>query len=394
MSPPDWQVVVVGAGPVGLLLGNLLGAAGIRTLLLDKRPAGPSASMAIGLTPPSLALLQPLHLDRRFVAAGVRVEQAVVHGDRGRLGTLSFRALPAPYPFILSLPQAETVRLLEARLEEWPQVDVRRGTELLDLAQDAAGVTAVIRANAAPRDQTVRGAFLVGADGVRSRVRALAGIAAGGGSYAPGFVMADFPDHTSFGHEAHLFFTRFGSVESFPLPAGFRRWVVQAVPAPAPLLPAQLAAAVRQRTGLVLDEGERQFTTAYAVGWRLARRYHCGRVVLCGDAAHQMSPVGGQGMNVGFADAAWLAALLIDCGSAGHSAEARLTHYGAVRRAAARIAIRRAAAGMWLGTRTGRLSGLWRDPLLRLLLAPPLRHRLPPYFAMLTLPHGAPAAGP
>ena len=60
MTPPSWQVVIAGAGPVGLLLGNLLGAGGIRTLVIDKRATGPEASMAIGLTPPSLALLRSL----------------------------------------------------------------------------------------------------------------------------------------------------------------------------------------------------------------------------------------------------------------------------------------------------------------------------------------------
>ena len=117
---------MVGAGPVGLLLGNLLGASGLRTLLIDKRGHGPDASMAIGLTPPSLALLRDLRLDRQFVAAGVRVEQAVVHGDQEILGTLSFRNLPAPYPFILSLPQAETVRLLEAHYERTERTVARQ----------------------------------------------------------------------------------------------------------------------------------------------------------------------------------------------------------------------------------------------------------------------------
>lgn len=393
MTAPAWEVVIVGAGPVGLLLGNLLGAAGVRVLVIDRRARGPEASMAIGLTPPSLAVLHSLGLDRLFIAGGVQVTETVVHGDRQRLGTLSFRNLPPPYPFILSLPQAETVRLLEARLRAWPQAELRRATELLDLEEDAGGVTVILRAGETSGPYRLRGAFLVGADGGRSRVRQLAGIAVTAGSYPHHFAMADFADRSGLGDQAHLFFTRGGSVESFPLPAGRRRWVVQADGQPVPVPAAFLTEAVHRRTGIALHDCERFFCSDYAVSWLLAERYHRGRIALCGDAAHLMSPVGGQGMNVGFADAAWLAEALLACCRDGAAAEPLLTRYGEARREAARLAIGRAARSMWLGTRRGPLAGLWRNPLLSLLLKPPLRHQLPPYFAMLTLPYTRPAAG-
>ena len=393
MAAPEWQVLVVGAGPVGLLLGNLLGAGGLRTLVIDKRTAGPEASMAIGLTPPSLALLRSLQLDQSFIGAGVPIDQAVVHGDRGRLGGLSFDGLPAPYPFILAIPQAETVRRLEDRLADWPEVELRRGTELLALEQAADGVRAILRAGSATATYPIHCTFLIGADGGRSHVRQLAGITSDSGSYPQNFVMADFADHSGFGDQAHLFFTRHGSVESFPLPKGHRRWVVQSGAWPDPVPSGYLAEAVRRRTGIDLDGCTQFFSSAYTVGWLLANSYHRGRIALCGDAAHVMSPVGGQGMNVGFADAGWLAKLLIACCRQGAAAEPLLADYSQARRTAARMAIGRAARGMWLGTRRGRLAGLWRDPLLRLLLAPPLRRWLPPYFAMLTLPHALPGAG-
>jgi 2-polyprenyl-6-methoxyphenol hydroxylase-like FAD-dependent oxidoreductase len=205
--------------------------------------------------------------------------------------------------------------------------------------------------------------------------------------------MADVVDHSGLGDQAHLFFTRYGSVESFPLPAGRRRWVAQTGQDLAPPSPEYLTETVHQRTGIDLRDATLYFSSTYPVGWLLAQRYHRGHTALCGDAAHLMSPVGGQGMNVGFADAGWLATLLTACCREGRAAEPLLAGYGQARRAAARIAIGRAARGMWLGTRCGRLTGLWRDPLLRLLLAPPLRRRLPSYFAMLTLPHTVPAAG-
>ena len=386
MTPPPWQVVIAGAGPVGLLLGNLLGAGGLRTLVIDRRTSGPEASMAIGLTPPSLALLHALQLDRSFTAAGVRVDQAVVHGDHGRLGGLSFRKLLSPYPFILSMPQAETVRLLEARLGDWPTVELRRGTELAALNQDAQGVTATLTDLVSGQDERVRSDFLVGCDGGDSRVRPLMEIAATGGNYPQTFVMGDFADASGFANEAHLFFTRYGSVESFPLPGGRRRWIIQTEQLLRPPPAGLLVGAVRQRSGVDLAGCDCSFESAFAVRHRLAQRYFRGRVALCGDAAHLMSPVGGQGMNVGFGDAAALAGALVACLRQGAAVELLLEDYSRRRQTVAKIAIDRAARGMWLGTRRGWLAGLWREPLLRLVLAPPLCRALPPYFAMLTLP--------
>jgi 2-polyprenyl-6-methoxyphenol hydroxylase-like FAD-dependent oxidoreductase len=266
-------------------------------------------------------------------------------------------------------------------------VELRRAAELLDLEQDASGVTARLRQREAGQPERVRGTFLVGADGGLSRVRQLVGITAAFGSYSHRFAMADFADRSGFGDQAHLYFTADGSVESFPLPGGGRRWVVQADGQLQPVPSAFLVAAVGRRTGIGLDLCDQRFFSDYAVGWLLAQRYHRGRVALCGDAAHLMSPVGGQGMNVGCADAAWLAPTLIACLRQGAAAEALLDRYSQARRTAARTAIDRAARSMWLGTRRGPATRCWRKSLLRLLLWPPLRQRLPPYFAMLTLPH-------
>jgi 2-polyprenyl-6-methoxyphenol hydroxylase-like FAD-dependent oxidoreductase len=391
MIAPEWEVVIVGAGPVGLLLGNLLGASGVQTLVIDKRERSPEASMAIGLTPPSLALLHTLQLDQQFITAGVRVEQAVVHGNKEQLGSLSFHTLPGPYRFILSLPQAQTVRLLETRLGNWPRVTLRRATKLLALEQASGRVTASLQEGEELEIQRVHCDFLVGADGGRSRARRMAGIPIVTSSYPQNFVMGDFADQSNFGDQAHLFFTRHGSVESFPLPGGRRRWVVQTEERLEQVPPRFISQEVCLRTGINLDGSEVYFTSSYAVGRLLAKQYHDRRIALCGDAAHLMSPVGGQGMNVGFADAAWLAKVLIACCREGAEAEPLLADYGQNRRKAARIATGRAARGMWLGTRRGRFSCLWRDPLLRLLLAPPLRRWLPPHFAMLTLPNTFPA---
>jgi len=114
--------------------------------------------------------------------------------------------------------------------------------------------------------------------------------------------------------------------------------------------------------------------------------YVKGRVVVCGDAAHLMSPVGGQGMNVGFGDARRLAAALQRSLREGRSAEQELAAYDSDRRPAAATAIARAERGLHFGTQRGVLACLWRGLIIRLLFIPPLRYKLAPYFAMTTLP--------
>lgn len=387
-TPPSREVVIVGAGPVGLLLGNLLGQAGIRTLIVEKRSAGPDASMAIGITPPSLGILRELELDQTFVDHGVRVDHALVFGNRQQLGELHFHGLPGPWPFILSLPQAETVRLLEERLARETEVELRRGWELQSFHQGSAGVEVALQAPGGHRE-SVHCHYLVGCDGRSGGVRSRLGVRSQARDYPQNFLMADHLDTTDLGSAAVLFFTRSGSVESFPLPWGRRRWIVQTDRFEERPETGLLEELVSRRTGTSLDPDGKTFESAFRVSRLLTDRYHVGRVALCGDAAHLMSPVGGQGMNVGFGDARRLAIALTAILRQGCDPAAEFSAYDADRRPAAAAAIARAGRGMGMGTRRGRLACVWREPVLRFLLSPLMRRHLPPYFAMLTLPGSA-----
>jgi 2-polyprenyl-6-methoxyphenol hydroxylase-like FAD-dependent oxidoreductase len=200
--------------------------------------------------------------------------------------------------------------------------------------------------------------------------------------------MADFDDNTDFGSEAHLYFSRRGSVESFPLPDGKRRWVVLMQPRSDPDEElAALARRVEAEAGIDVTIGSPSFQSRFTPERILCRRFERGRVFLAGDAAHVMSPIGGQGMNTGFADAKLLADTLLRIGDRalrpGHPA----TRYSRARRRAFRIASARAARGMWLGTRQGKAASAVRSLFIRrVLMRRPLRSRLAPYFAMLTIP--------
>lgn len=379
-------VVICGGGPVGLLLAVLLDRAGIGSVLIERRVDPPSMSMAIGITPPSLCILRRLGLAEPFVAHGVRVCRAVVHEDREQIGELSFASLPGDFRFILSLPQRTGMDILARSLARARQVAFLQGHELVGV--EPAGDAVHCRVRGPAGEYALRAGYVVGCDGHRSSVRDWAGLSATPRWYGSRFMMADFPDHTGFGAAAHLYFGRRGSVESFPLPGGLRRWVVSAAAEewgrePAEVIPAH----VRRDAGIELEPVPEGPTSRFRPQRLLAPAYHRGRFILCGDAAHVMCPIGGQGMNTGFADAELLAHILERILRRRDPAEPLLKEYTRIRTASFRAASARAAGGMWLGTRRGRTASWIRRTLIaRVLLHRAVRPVLPAYFAMWNLP--------
>jgi len=170
------DVIIIGAGPIGLMLANLLGARGVRTQVFDLRAKPLESSMAIGVTPPSLEILRRLGLDETFRDAGVPVRHAEVHESRQRLGRLDFAQLKTDYPFFLSIPQAHTVEILFANLRKYSCVEVHPGVEFTGLQQDGHGVTVGCRNVPSQAEFQVRAKFLIGCDGHRSAVRNAAGL--------------------------------------------------------------------------------------------------------------------------------------------------------------------------------------------------------------------------
>lgn len=351
-------ITIVGAGPVGLLLANLLGSEGRRVTVIEKHAKKPSGSMAIGITPPSLDILDQVNLRSSFLDKGVRIQRAYVFENRKKVGQLTF---PGPENAILSFPQSETLTLLEKNLQNFPSVSLTRGRLFTEEElRDAKG-------------------WVIGCDGSSGTVRKMAKIKGHGHGYGVGFVMADFPDVEELGPDARLYFTKNGAVESFPLPGNRRRWIAQV---PGNSGRRDLRERVLSATGIDLKGRASSPLNSFAPKWFLADQYSKGNVILCGDAAHVMSPIGGQGMNTGFGDAAMLADLL--------NGQGRFTidDYTRRRQKAFRISARRAAMGMWLGTRQGRISSYLRSATLKLALrVPASENTLARTFTMRNVPH-------
>lgn len=370
---PELDAIIVGGGPVGLLLACLLQKRGLSFRVLEKRTQPITHSAAIGITPPSLHILDQLGLAREFIEAGVKVYDCFVHGRKSKLGRVTFRDIPDEHRFILSLPQATTISILQSHL----------GTECMQTGCEVTGITqhadhCVVQTNAG--EFTTR--FVIACDGARGRVREFIGMQAPVKPYDCHFVMGDFIDRTDFGDAAHLFFTPTGSVESFPLPGGQRRWIVQTdqrLDAPPKGLVSYLT---HLRTGINVPSADQVNESVFTPRRFNCDRYYSHRVILCGDAAHGMSPIGGQGMNTGFADAEFLAEVLAKADPL-----ALLPAYNRFRRTAAKTAIFRAEWGMWLGTWRGNARSALRDVILKFLLCQgPVARRMGPFYAMLTIP--------
>jgi 2-polyprenyl-6-methoxyphenol hydroxylase-like FAD-dependent oxidoreductase len=389
------DLLVVGGGPVGLLAAALAANEGFRVTVLEARARPRETPRALGITPPSLRILHRIGIADVLVAAGVPIRHAQVWGDRRPLGRLSMELLPSPFPFILSVSQVVTESLLRERLAGLGgAVELRFGSRVIGIDEEADGVTATVEDGS-----RITGSWALGCDGPGGETRRLAAVP------PPRlldrrFAMLDLPETTNLGPEAHLFFSREGSLESFPFgaeaePKRRRRWIAEIKNdvwerEDEEWIPDSVARAVWRRSGIRLSPEDALWTSRFQPKEAISPRYTLGRLFLCGDAAHEFSPIGGQGMNTGFGDAAAAIYLLRRIRDNGVSLRMARRLYRFGRRPAAKAAARRARVSMWIGTRSGPISAPLRDAFVRWLLKGPLRSRVPRHFAMLTLPGASP----
>lgn len=386
--PHDADVAVIGGGPVGLLLASLLGRAGHQVVVFEPQAEGPTRSMAIGITPPSLDILAELGLDVIVNRHGVCIRQAAVHENGRVIARLEMGGDRTGDDGILSLPQADTVQILRQHVAADERVRILSGWRVTGLDQLGRGVNVVAEEPAYGVSRTFRVALVAGCDGARGVTAAWAGIRRRVSTYAPRFRMFDAVDRTDLGHEAHLFFGGERPVESFPLPRGRRRWIVRSGWGDHEDLTESLPAAITRLTGYAIDTVDVLDQSAFQPRRAIASTFARGRVALCGDAAHLMSPIGGQGMNTGFGDAAFLARAFSDILRHDRDPAPWMRAYNRCRRRAFRMAAARSALGMRLGVLRGPV-GSWfrRHAVVMLLGATATRRAAVRWFTMRSLPH-------
>jgi 2-polyprenyl-6-methoxyphenol hydroxylase-like FAD-dependent oxidoreductase len=318
---PDTDVVVVGAGPTGLMLAAELRLAGVRPLVLERQPRRRDTPKAGGLGGQILELLHYRGVLDRFEAActgpvpAPRFPFGGVHLDFTRMADPPMHALP--------LPQQQLERVLDERADELG-VEVRRGHEVTGVRQDETAVTVDVRGPDGP--YRVVGRFLVGCDGARSRVRDWAGIPFPGVTYPEVNRLAQVTvadtvtvlgngdlDVPGFG-TVRAGFTRTGQgllgVGSSPAATVVSLYTVEDETTEydddTPMTTTELQDSIRRVLGADLPVGEPIRLSRFTFKARQAERYRDGRIMLAGDAAH-LFPATGVALNAGMLDAVNLA---------------------------------------------------------------------------------------
>jgi 2-polyprenyl-6-methoxyphenol hydroxylase-like FAD-dependent oxidoreductase len=344
------NVIVVGAGPAGLLLAGDLASAGIQTTLIERRTHGSELTRAFAVHARTLEMLDARGLADPLIERGQRLTELRLFGA----ATIPLSDLPSRFPFVLVTPQYQVESLLEERAAR-AGVEILRGVEAIGLHQDGDGVEVEVR-DGEPR----RAAYLVGADGHRSTIRGVLGLPFPGRTVIRSVMLADVrlaedpPQALATNSRGHLF------AFIAPFGDGYHRVIAwdahKQVPETDPVDLEELRTVVRSVLGTDYGMHDPRWTSRFHSDERQVPSYRVGRVFLTGDAAHEHSPAGGQGMNTGMQDSANLSWKLAQALSGGPDL---LDSYHAERYPVGAAVIR--GTGMLLRvaqTRMARLHGL------------------------------------
>ncbi len=315
------DVLIVGAGPSGLIAAALLSRWGIRLRIIEAN-AGPNLqTRALGVQARSMEIYQQMGLEAEVFARGLPTKYAAMYTERGELGRIPMQDIGAglsAYPYMFILPQDQNERVLGDDLKRHG-LEVDWNTSLKGLENTANGVTVTLETPHGPEVTTFR--YVIGADGARSAVRKALNIEFSGSTDEDHkFFVADLQAEGELTPGALCLYMshKYHVLALFPMPGEQRFRLIGMLPDDLvkreDLTFADLQPKLREMVGGRLRFNDASWFSTYSVHHRVAVQFKKGNSFLIGDAAHVHSPVGGQGMNTGLQDAynlAWKLALVL-----------------------------------------------------------------------------------
>jgi len=329
-NPPD-PVLIVGAGPTGLMLAIELARRDVAFHIIDQRPAPLPWDRAAVVKSRSLEILHALGLSEEFVRRGKKIRGADFYDRTTKKASVRLAALDTVFPFTLGLSESETEKILTAELERLGGT-IERAVTFIAMEADRAGARVQIRD--ASGERTITASWVVGTDGLHSKVRDAAGITFEGHDYPLLWGVVD-AHYANWPHAGDVIAVQFNPpLISIPIGDGKWRVYFRGHAGDTDLLP-QIGQWLRNYApdASLVDADEPQLFHTHC---RIAAKFRAGRVLLAGDAAHACSPMEGHGMNTGIQDAfnlGWKLALVVN----GEAPESLLESYDIERRAIAQI---------------------------------------------------------
>jgi 2-polyprenyl-6-methoxyphenol hydroxylase-like FAD-dependent oxidoreductase len=294
------DVLVIGAGPTGLMMAAEAARFGLSCRIIEKSLAPLTQSRALAIQPRTLEIFDHLGIVDRFLAKGLKIHAANPFSFLRRLAHLSLDSLDSPYPFILSLEQTETEKILTEYLSSFG-IEIERGKELVDLKQEEDRVTAFLR-----EQESIEAKWVVGCDGAHSLTRKLLDFPFEGDAFPISFSLSDVELDWEYPQgEVFAFLNPEGILAAIPMPGQNRYRLVFQLEKPLERDPTleDVQKKVNRSVGPGVVVSNPIWMANFNINSRLVKSYRKGRIFLAGDAAHIHSPVGGQGMNSGLQDA-------------------------------------------------------------------------------------------
>lgn len=325
----DTDILIVGAGPVGLFLANECSRRNLRFRIIETQPTQSIHSKALAIFPRTLEIFDMAGLVAPFVETANRVTSAQIVTHGRTLAQIRFEPEETPYSFVAMVPQNETEKFLVEELRRrGGRVEYETSFVAADFHDDC--VQATVKRNG--RLEQINASFVIGCDGAHSVVRHLLNIPFEGAQYEAAFLLADIESNTALPADAmHLCPNESGALAIFPMSATRRRIVamIEDPKGDAPSLEL-VQRLIRERAPAGLEAYELHWSSYFRIHHRVVSTLRAGRVFLAGDAAHIHSPFGGQGMNTGLQDV-WNLAWKLDLYLRGLGTEALLESYSSER---------------------------------------------------------------